>query len=296
MSPAVAENNLPFLPFDKPLLEVHDLRRHFLTQAGRVQAVFQDPYGALNPHLRTGEIAGEPLLAHSYSRRERLARAQEALQAIGLPQDSRDKFLHEFNGGQRQRIGIARALTVDPELIALDEPVSALDVSIRSQVLNLLKDIQQERGIAYLLISHDMASVEYLCHRVGVMYLGRLVAVGSAEAVCGRPRHPYTATLIAAATPPDRPPPWPIPIMGEVPNPLDTPSGCAFHPRCPYAMPECRQTAPPLHEVEPDRWVACYLYPDNTSRQAPLATLSNAEEARVSAAEPLGHALRRSSP
>jgi oligopeptide/dipeptide ABC transporter ATP-binding protein len=147
-------------------------------------------------------------------------------------------------------------------LIALDEPVSALDVSIRSQVLNLLKDIQQERGIAYLLISHDMASVEYLCHRVGVMYLGKLVEVGSAEALCSRPRHPYTATLIAAATPPDRPPPWLIPIMGEVPNPLDAPSGCAFHPRCPYVMPECRQSVPPLSEVEPQRWVACHLNRD----------------------------------
>lgn len=227
-----------------------------------VQAVFQDPYGALNPRLRVSEIAEEPLLAHGYSRRDRQARAREALQAVGLPHDSGDKFPHEFSGGQRQRIGIARALTLEPALIALDEPVSALDVSIRSQVLNLLKDIQQERGIAYLLISHDMASVEYLCHRVGVMYLGKLVEVGNAEALCSRPRHPYTATLIAAATPPDRPPPWPIPIMGEVPNPLDAPSGCAFHPRCPYVMPECRQATPPLSEVEPQRWVACHLYRD----------------------------------
>lgn len=189
-------------------------------------------------------------------------RVRESLQAVGLPDDSEAKFPHEFSGGQRQRIGMARALTLQPALIALDEPVSALDVSIRSQVLNLLKDIQQERGIAYLLISHDMASVEYLCHRVGVMYLGKLVEVGNAEAVCGRPRHPYTATLIAAATPPGLPPPWPVPIMGEVPNPLDTPSGCAFHPRCPYAMPECRDTVPPLCEVEPHRWVACHLDPD----------------------------------
>jgi peptide/nickel transport system ATP-binding protein len=126
------------------------------------------------------------------------------------------------------------------------------------------EDIQQARGIAYLLISHDMASVEYLCHRVGVMYLGKLVEVGSAEEVCSRPRHPYTATLIAAATALGRPPPWPIPIMGEVPNPLDTPGGCAFHPRCPYAMPECRQAVPPLTEVEPHRWVACHLYSGKT--------------------------------
>jgi ABC-type oligopeptide transport system ATPase subunit len=172
-----------------------------------VQVVFQDPYGALNPRLRVREIAEEPLLAHGYSRRDRQSRVREALQAVGLPRDSGDKFPHEFSGGQRQRIGIARALTLEPALIALDEPVSALDVSIRSQVLNLLKDIQQERGIAYLLISHDMAAVEYLCHRVGVMYLGKLVEVGGAEAMCSRPRHPYTATLIAAATPPGRRPP-----------------------------------------------------------------------------------------
>jgi oligopeptide transport system ATP-binding protein len=227
-----------------------------------VQAVFQDPYGALNPRLRVSEIAEEPLLAHGYSRRDRQAHVQEVLQAVGLPHDSGDKFPHEFSGGQRQRIGIARALTLEPALIALDEPVSALDVSIRSQILNLLKDIQQQLGISYLLISHNMASMEYLCHRVGVMYLGELVEVDGAEELCSRPRHPYTATLIAAATPPGRSPPWPIPIMGEVPNPLDTPSGCAFHPRCPYVMPECRQEVPPLHEVEPQRWVACHLYPE----------------------------------
>jgi oligopeptide/dipeptide ABC transporter ATP-binding protein len=227
-----------------------------------VQAVFQDPYGALNPRLRVGEIVEELLMTHGYGRRDRQVRVREALQAVGLPDDSEGKFPHEFSGGQRQRIGIARALTLEPALIALDEPVSALDVSIRSQVLNLLKDIQHERGLAYLLISHDMASVEYLCHRVAVMYLGKLVEVGSAEAVCGHPRHPYTATLIAAATPPGRQPLWPVPIMGEVPNPLDTPSGCAFHPRCPYAMDACRQTVPPLSEVEPHRWVACHLYPD----------------------------------
>jgi ABC-type oligopeptide transport system ATPase subunit len=151
-----------------------------------VQAVFQDPYGALNPRLRIGEIVEEPLMAHGCSRGDRRARMREALQAVGLSDDSEAKFPHEFSGGQRQRIGIARALTLEPALIALDEPVSALDVSIRSQVLNLLKDIQQERGIAYLLISHDMASVEYLCHRVGVMYLGKLVEVGRADAVCSR--------------------------------------------------------------------------------------------------------------
>ncbi|MBI3328966.1 MAG: ATP-binding cassette domain-containing protein [Nitrospinae bacterium] len=227
-----------------------------------VQAVFQDPYGALNPRMRVGDIVGEPLFSHGYSRRDRHTRVREALQAVGLPDDSEGKFPHEFSGGQRQRISIARALTLEPALIILDEPVSSLDVSIRSQILNLLKDIQKEKGISYLLISHDMASVEYMCHRIGVMYLGKLVEVGKAGDVCSRPLHPYTATLVAAATPPGRTPPWQIPIIGEVPNPLDAPEGCAFHPRCPYAMAVCSQVTPSLTEVEPQRWVACHLYPD----------------------------------
>jgi oligopeptide/dipeptide ABC transporter ATP-binding protein len=227
-----------------------------------VQAVFQDPYGALNPRMRVGDIVGEPLHSYGYGRRDRQTRVHEVLRAVGLPEGSEGKFPHEFSGGQRQRISIARALTLEPALIVLDEPVSSLDVSIRTQILNLLKDIQQEKGVSYLLISHDMASVEYMCHRIGVMYLGRLVEVGSAEDVCSRPMHPYSATLVAAATPPGRMPPWHIPIIGEVPNPLNAPQGCAFHPRCPYAMPVCRQVTPALAEVEPQRWVACHLYPD----------------------------------
>jgi len=227
-----------------------------------VQAVFQDPYGALNPRMRVGEIVGEPLLSHGYPRRERQRLVQVALQAVGLPDDSGGKFPHEFSGGQRQRISIARALALEPELIVLDEPVSSLDVSIRSQILNLLKDIQKGKGVAYLLISHDKASVEYMSHRIGVMYLGKLVEMGKAEDLCSRPFHPYTATLMAAATPPGRTPLWAIPIVGDVPSPLETPRGCAFHPRCPYAMPVCSQVIPALTEMEPQRWVACHLYPD----------------------------------
>jgi oligopeptide/dipeptide ABC transporter ATP-binding protein len=227
-----------------------------------VQAVFQDPYGALNPRMRVGGIVGEPMEVHGYGREERRRRILEALQTVKLPEGSARKFPHEFSGGQRQRIGIARALTMDPELIVLDEPVSNLDVSIRSQILNLLKDIQQERGLSYLLISHDMASVEYMSHRIGVMYLGKLVETGQAENVTKHPLHPYTATLVAAATPPGRTPPWQLPILGEVPSPLDMPSGCAFHTRCPYTMDSCKTAIPTLTEAEPHRWVACHLYPE----------------------------------
>lgn len=154
---------------------------------------------------------------------------------------------------------------MDPALIVLDEPVSNLDVSIRSQILNLLKDIQEERGLSYLLISHDMASVEYMSHHIGVMYLGRLVEVGASEDVTHRPLHPYTATLVAAATPPGRTPAWQLPIIGEVPSPLDMPSGCAFHPRCPYAMAICREDRPALSAFG-ERQVACHLYPDHIDR------------------------------
>jgi oligopeptide/dipeptide ABC transporter ATP-binding protein len=227
-----------------------------------VQAVFQDPYGALNPRMRVGNIVGEPMEIHGYGRQERRTRILEALKTVKLPDGSAQKFPHEFSGGQRQRIGIARALTMDPELIVLDEPVSNLDVSIRSQILNLLKDIQQARGISYLLISHDMASVEHMSHRIGVMYLGRLVELGQAEEVTTRPLHPYTATLVAVATPPGRTPPWQLPIIGEVPSPLDMPQGCAFHTRCPYSMPVCSAVRPPFTEVEPQRWTACHLYPE----------------------------------
>lgn len=226
-----------------------------------VQAVFQDPYGALNPRMRVGNIIGEPMEVHGYGRSNRRARLLDAIKAVELLDGSEEKFPHEFSGGQRQRIGIARALTMDPALIVLDEPVSNLDVSIRSQILNLLRDIQEERGISYMLISHDMASVEYMSHHIGVMYLGRLVEVGESEEVTHRPLHPYTATLVAAATPPGRTPAWQLPIIGEVPSPLDMPSGCAFHTRCPYAMDICKALRPTLSEFG-QRRVACHLYPD----------------------------------
>jgi oligopeptide/dipeptide ABC transporter ATP-binding protein len=247
------------------------LRGHPITQLSAAQftayrrsvaAVFQDPYGALNPRMRVGDIVAEPLEIHRYERAKRQPRVREALRAVGLPEGSERRFPHEFSGGQKQRIGIARALALEPQLIVLDEPVSSLDVSIRSQILNLLKDLQQALGISYLLISHDLATVEHMSDRIGVMYLGKLVEMGRAKEVCRQPQHPYTATLVAAATPLGQTPPWEIPIVGEVPSLLESPSGCSFHPRCPYMMPVCRQVTPALIAVEGHRRVACHLYPD----------------------------------
>ena len=244
-----------------------------------VQAVLQDPYGALNPRMRVGHIIGEPLEVHGVGRAEREERTAEALRSVGLQTTAQSQFPHEFSGGQRQRIGVARALTLNPDLIVLDEPVSSLDVSIRSQVLNLLKDIQDERGISYILISHDLASVEHMSHTIGVMYLGKLVELGDAELTCSQPQHPYTASLVAAATPPGTAPAWPIPIVGEVPSALETPSGCSFHPRCAYAMPICRQEVPELAPTPDGRIVACHLYPDeirNIDKRAPVAVSGSA--------------------
>jgi oligopeptide/dipeptide ABC transporter ATP-binding protein len=233
----------------------------FMAYRRSVAAVFQDPYGALNPRMRVGDIIAEPLEIHRYERRSRQQRVRQVLQAVGLLEGSERRFPHEFSGGQKQRIGIARALALQPQLIVLDEPVSSLDVSIRSQILNLLKDLQYDLGISYLLISHDLATVEHMSEWIGVMYLGKLVEVGRAKEVCRQPRHPYTATLVAAATPPGQTPPWDIPIMGEVPSLLATPSGCSFHPRCPYMMPICGQHTPSLSAIEAQRRVACHLYP-----------------------------------
>lgn len=234
----------------------------FMAYRRSVAAVFQDPYAALNPRMRVGDIVAEPLEIHGYDKGKRQPRVRQVLQAVGLPEGSARRFPHEFSGGQKQRIGIARALVLEPQLIVLDEPVSSLDVSIRSQILNLLKDLQQELGIAYVLISHDLATVVHMSDWLGVMYLGKLVEVGRAREVCRQPQHPYTATLVAAATPPGQTPPWDIPITGDVPSLLAPPCGCRFHPRCPYALPVCSQSTPPLIAVGAQRQVACHLYPD----------------------------------
>jgi oligopeptide/dipeptide ABC transporter ATP-binding protein len=226
-----------------------------------VQAVFQDPYASLNPRMRIDAIIGEPVVTNERPGRAALrARVGELLDLVGLPPRSADLFPHEFSGGQRQRIAIARALALSPKLVVLDEPVSALDVSIRAQILNLLRDLQARLGLAYLFIAHDLAAVAHMSHQIAVMYLGRIVEIGDAQAVAARPQHPYTQALFAAALPahPDEQRDE-IVIAGEVPSPVAPPTGCHFHPRCPHAMPRCTEQSPVLRTVD-GRLASCHLH------------------------------------
>jgi oligopeptide/dipeptide ABC transporter ATP-binding protein len=226
-----------------------------------VQAVFQDPYASLDPRMRVGSIVAEPLVINTdLDAAARRRRVSELLDLVGLPGRAADLFPHEFSGGQRQRIAIARALVLSPRLVVLDEPVSALDVSIRAQILNLLRDLQKRLGVSYLFIAHDLAAVAHMSRSIAVMYLGRIVEWGDADAVALTPRHPYTRALFAAALPVDLDRPREdVPISGEVPSPLAPPSGCHFHPRCPLAMPRCA-TEEPVLKPESGRLVACHLY------------------------------------
>jgi oligopeptide/dipeptide ABC transporter ATP-binding protein len=245
--------------------EGKDLRQ--LDSAGRrhyrksVQAVFQDPYASLNPRMRVSAIIAEPLITNEpLPTAEVRQRVLRLLDLVGLPDRAADLFPHEFSGGQRQRIAIARALALSPKLVVLDEPVSALDVSIRAQILNLLRDLQSELGVSYLFIAHDLAAVAHMSHTIVVMYLGKIVESGEARALARAPRHPYTEALFSASLPshPDERREEII-LPGEVPSPLNPPSGCRFHPRCPHAMPRCAQQEPMLIDTE-DRLTACHLY------------------------------------
>ena len=226
-----------------------------------LQAVFQDPYASLNPRIRAADIVAEPLRNYEKlsdaAARERIAHLFEK---VGLRPDQMVKYPFEFSGGQRQRLGIARALSVQPRLIVCDEPVSALDVSVQAQVINLMMDLQQEFHLSYLFIAHDLAVVEHISHRVAVMYLGKIVEIAPRQAIFSRPQHPYTEALLDAVPVPDPTVRKQRRVLGgDVPSPMNPPSGCRFHTRCPYVEERCRIDEPLLQQVQPGQWVACHL-------------------------------------
>lgn len=226
-----------------------------------VQMIFQDPYASLNPRMKVKELVGEPLEIHTkLSKAEREKLVLEMLEVVGLNAEHADRYAHEFSGGQRQRLGIARALITKPKLIIADEPVSALDVSIQSQILNLLKQLQQEYKISYLFISHDLSVVEHISHYIGVMYLGSIVEIGRKETIFNEPKHPYTQALIASvpiADPTLRK--KKIVLTGDIPNPKNPPSGCTFHTRCPFASDICKQAIPEMRKINEEQSVACHF-------------------------------------
>jgi peptide/nickel transport system ATP-binding protein len=241
--------------------EVSKLPRPQLRALRReMQMIFQDPFSSLNPRMTLLNIVGEPLLVNGMgNRREREQRVAELLRVVGLRPDFMRRFPHAFSGGQRQRIGIARALALNPRLIVADEPVSALDVSVQAQVLNLMLDLQAELGLTYLFVAHDLSVVKHISNRVAVMYVGKLVEMAPTDTLFATPKHPYTAALLSSAPEPDpRARSNRMVLEGEVANPANPPSGCYFHPRCPYAIDLCRTTPPQLRETFPEHFVSCH--------------------------------------
>lgn len=243
-------------------IDLAKLRQRQLKPLRReMQIIFQDPYSSLNPRMTVGDIIGEPLVVHKVARgREREARVKELLEAVGLDPKYMKRYPHEFSGGQRQRIGIARALALDPQLIICDEPVSALDVSIQAQVLNLLEDLQKEFGLTYLFIAHDLSVVRHISNRVAVMYLGKIVEMAETEELFKNPKHPYTEALLSAVPVPD--PEFQrerIILKGDVPSPINPPPGCNFHPRCPYAQAICSQEEPKFVDYGNEHFASCHF-------------------------------------
>jgi len=253
----------------KRLREQHDLAamrgKRLKVYRRKMQIVFQNPLTALNPRMMVKDIVAEPLVVQGIARGEAaMERVLEALEAVGLGKEHLRRYPHEFSGGQRQRIAIARALVLRPEFLVLDEPTSAVDVSVRARLLKLLKELQQRYGLTYLFISHDLSQVQVISDRVAVMYLGKIVELADTRRIFERPLHPYTQALFSAKPVPDpvlarekkR-----IVLKGDVPSPVNPPPGCRFHPRCPKRFESCDRGEPPLVEIEPDHWVACHLYP-----------------------------------
>ena len=235
-------------------------RRELGPLRSQMQMIFQDPYGSLNPRMTLFDLVGEPLLMTGMkNRKERTERVAELLRVVGLRPEFLQRFPHAFSGGQRQRIGIARALASNPRLVVADEPVSALDVSVQAQILNLLLDLQKELHLTYLFVAHNLSVVKHICDRVTVMYVGQIVETAETQELFRAPKHPYTAALMAAVPVPDpRVKSGNVELQGDVPSPANPPSGCYFHPRCPYAIDRCKTEAPIYREIKPNHFVSCH--------------------------------------